>query len=210
MSFNNRFTLTTMPRAAVGEMLNEWRHRRNQSQLDLSVGVGVSARHLSFVETGRSRPSPELVLAIAEELRVPLRERNAMLLAAGYAPRYGQTDLDDESMRRIRSSLQMMLDRHNPYPGVVIDRQWNVMLANETARMLTQDLPAHVLEPRLNVFRICLHPDGLASHHQLRRLGFLSAGSDSTVHTAHRRRRPGSDTRRDLGISQPLRSVTTR
>lgn len=164
MSFNNRFTLTTMPRAAVGEMLNEWRHRRNQSQLDLSVGVGVSARHLSFVETGRSRPSPELVLAIAEELRVPLRERNAMLLAAGYAPRYGQTDLDDESMRRIRSSLQMMLDRHNPYPGVVIDRQWNVMLANETARMLTQDLPAHVLEPRLNVFRICLHPDGLASH----------------------------------------------
>ena len=152
-----------MARSSVGELLREWRHRRHRSQLDLSLDVGVSARHLSFVETGRSRPSPELVLAVAEHLEVPLRDRNTMLLAAGYAPRFSETSLDDEAMGRVRASLQRMLDAHDPYPGVVIDRAWNVLLANQAALGFTVGVPAHLLRPRMNVFRLSLHPDGLAS-----------------------------------------------
>lgn len=151
-----------MARPHVGELLRGWRHRRRRSQLDLSIEVGVSARHLSFVETGRSRPSPELVLALATHLDVPLRERNDLLLAAGYAPRYPETPLDDLAMARARASLQRMLDAHDPYPGVVIDRAWDVVLANDAALRLLVGLPAHVLDPGPNVFRLCLHPDGLA------------------------------------------------
>ena len=143
--------------------MRDWRVRRRRSQMDLALDVGVSPRHLSFVETGRSRPSPELVLALADELDVPLRERNVLLLAAGYAPRYAETSLDAAEMARVRAALQRMLDTHDPYPGVVIDRLWNVVLANRAAQMLTDGLPAALLGPPLNVFRVCLHPDGLAS-----------------------------------------------
>ena len=143
--------------------MREWRTRRRRSQLDLSLDVGVSTRHLSFVETGRSRPSPELVLAVAEHLDVPLRERNRMLLAAGFAPRYSQRGLAEPSMARVRASLQQMLDAHDPYPGVVIDRQWNILLANEAALAFVSGIPEHVTQPTMNVFRVCLHPDGLAS-----------------------------------------------
>jgi transcriptional regulator with XRE-family HTH domain len=143
--------------------MREWRTRRRRSQLDLSLDVGVSTRHLSFVETGRSRPSPELVLAVAERLDVPLRDRNRMLLAAGFAPRYPQRSLDEPAMARVRASLQQMLDAHDPYPGVVIDRQWNILLANQAALAFVAGLPEHVTEPAMNVFRVCLHPDGLAS-----------------------------------------------
>lgn len=152
-----------MARSQVGPLIREWRHRRRRSQLDVAVDVGVSARHLSFVETGRSRPSPELVLTIADHLDVPLRERNDLLLAAGYAPRYARTPLDDDSMTRVRASLQRMLDAHDPYPGVAIDRCWNVVLANRSALVLTAAVAEHVLTPPLNVFRLCLHPEGLAS-----------------------------------------------
>jgi transcriptional regulator with XRE-family HTH domain len=131
--------------------------------MDLAHEVGVSPRHLSFVETGRSRPSPELVLALADRLGVPLRERNTLLLAAGYAPRYSHRSLDEPELRRVRASLQRMLDAHDPYPGVVIDRQWNVVLGNRAAAALTQGLPPDLMGPPLNVYRICLHPDGLAA-----------------------------------------------
>lgn len=150
-------------RGRVGELLRDWRTRRRRSQLDLANDVGVSTRHLSFVETGRSRPSPELVLAVADHLDVPLRERNQLLLAAGYAPRFGERSLDDPSLGRVRASLQRMLDAHDPYPGVVVDRQWDVVLANDAALLLTDGVAGHLLEPHLNVFRICLHPEGLAS-----------------------------------------------
>lgn len=158
--------------------------------MDLALEVGVSPRHLSFVETGRSKPSPELVLAIADRLEVPLRERNTFLLAAGYAPRYSERSIDDPSMRRVRTSLQRMLDAHDPYPGVVIDRQWNVVLANTAAGALTGALPAPLLGPPLNVYRICLHPQGLAARtlnfpewadyllHQLRRSIVLTGDPD--------------------------------
>jgi transcriptional regulator with XRE-family HTH domain len=131
--------------------------------MDLAHEIGVSPRHLSFVETGRARPSPELVLALAEGLDVPLRERNTLLLAAGYAPRYSERTLEDPSMATVRSSLERMLAAHEPFPGVVIDRAWNVVLANAAAFALIDGLPAHVLAPELNVYRVCLHPDGLAA-----------------------------------------------
>ncbi len=149
-------------RVPIGGHLRHWRHQRRLSQLHLAVDVGVSTRHLSFVETGRARPSPELILAIAEYLDVPLRDRNTMLLAAGYAPRYGQRDLGDPGMRHVAAALQRMLDAHDPYPGVVIDRRWNVLLSNAAAAALTSGVDAALLTPQLNVFRLCLHPDGLA------------------------------------------------
>src|SRR6478735_3822425 len=156
-------TPRTSTPSPVGELLAAWRTRRRRSQMDLAHEVGVSPRHLSFVETGRSRPSPEVIIAIADRLAVPLRERNALLMAGGYAPRYGQTPLDDEAMVRVRHTVQRVLDAHDPYPGVVIDRQWNVVLANSAASLLTAGLPDHVLGPALNVYRVCLHPDGLAA-----------------------------------------------
>src|SRR6516165_3669424 len=152
----------TFPRQEVGPLVREWRTRRRRSQMDLALDVGVSPRHLSFVETGRSRPSPELLLTLADHLDVPLRERNVFMLAAGYAPRFGRTSLDDPSMERVRAALVRLLDGHHPYPGVVIDRVWNVVLANPAAARLTEGLPPDVTTPVLNVFRVCLHPDGLA------------------------------------------------
>lgn len=151
-----------MATLTIGPLMRDWRTRRGRSQLDLSLDVGVSTRHLSYVETGKSRPSPELVLAVAEHLEVPLRERNTMLLAAGFAPRYSARGLDAPAMRPIVVALQRMLDAHDPYPGVVIDRQWNVVLTNEAAAALTAGLPAEVVGPPVNVFRMCLHPAGLA------------------------------------------------
>ncbi len=148
--------------STIGPLMRDWRDRRGRSQLDLAIDVGVSTRHLSFVENGRSRPSPELILAVAEHLDVPLRERNTLLLAAGFAPRYPARDLADGTMRRISASLQRMLDLHDPYPGVVIDRQWNVLLTNRGATALTDGLPDHILAPTPNIFRMCLHPEGLA------------------------------------------------
>jgi transcriptional regulator with XRE-family HTH domain len=147
----------------VGELVRDWRQRRRRSQMHLALEVGVSARHLSFVETGRSKPSPELVESIAEELEVPLRERNTLLLAAGYAPRYRERTLDDPAMRFAVESVQRMLDAHDPYPGVLIDRQWNIVRANAAASALTVGLPPEVLGPPINVYRVCLHPDGLAA-----------------------------------------------
>jgi transcriptional regulator with XRE-family HTH domain len=152
-----------MARAAVGDLIKDWRTRRRRSQMDLALDAGVSTRHLSFVETGRARPSPELVLSLAHHLDVPLRERNSLLLAAGYAPRFSQTPIDDPSMHRVRASMQRLLDAHDPYPGVVIDRQWNVVLTNRAAMGLTDGVDPTLLGPPMNVYRLCLHPDGLAA-----------------------------------------------
>lgn len=132
------------------------------SQLDLSLTVGVSARHLSFIETGRSRPSPEMVLTLAEGLDIPLRERNRLLLAAGFAPRYQSRPLDDAALSPAREAVQRLLDAHDPYPGIVIDRSWNIVGTNAAASALTAGLPEQLLGPPANVYRLCLHPDGLA------------------------------------------------
>ena len=152
-----------MARTAVGPLVRDWRLRRHRSQMDLALDVGVSTRHLSFVETGRARPSPELVLALADHLDVPLRERNVLLLAAGHAPRYEERSLDDPTLAAARTALQRLLDTHDPYPGVVVDRTWNVVLANRAAGLLTGGIAPSLLGPPMNVFRVCLHPDGLAA-----------------------------------------------
>jgi transcriptional regulator with XRE-family HTH domain len=148
--------------APVGVLLREWRTRRRVSQLDLSLSVGVSARHLSFIETGRSRPSPEMVLTLAEGLDIPLRERNTLLLAAGFAPRYQSRPLEDPALSPARDAVQRLLDAHDPYPGVVIDRCWNIVGANAAASALTAGLPEELLGPPANIYRLSLHPDGLA------------------------------------------------
>jgi transcriptional regulator with XRE-family HTH domain len=146
----------------VGPLLRDWRLRRRLSQLDLALEAGVSARHLSFVETGRSRPSAEMVLHLTERLGVPLRERNRLLLAAGHAPVFEQRDLDDPEMAPIRQALQQILDGHEPYPAVVVDGAWEMVAANSAAGLLTEGVGPDLLEPPLNVLRVSLHPHGLA------------------------------------------------
>jgi len=147
----------------VGDLLRDWRQRRRLSQLDLSNEAAVSARHLSFVETGRSKPSRELVLHLAEHLDVPLRERNSLLMAAGYAPVYRERSLDDAEMDPVRGALDMILAGHEPYPAVIVDRLWNLVTANAAALSLfATGVAAHLLEAPVNVIRLGLHPDGLA------------------------------------------------
>jgi transcriptional regulator with XRE-family HTH domain len=156
-------TLIRTARASVGDLLRAWRAKRRLSQLEVALVAGVSARHLSFVETGRSKPSPELLLAVAEVLEVPLRERNVLLLAAGYAPRYSQTELDAPDMTHVAQAIRRVLDAHDPYPGVALDRHWNIVIANAAALRMTAGLPPQVKQPVPNIFRIGLHPQGLAA-----------------------------------------------
>ena len=149
-------------RPAVGALLKEWRRRRHMSQLDLALEAGISTRHLSFVETGRSRPSAEMVMNLAERLEVPLRDRNQLLLAAGYAPAYAQRPFDDPELGPVRDALQRVLDGHEPYPAIVVDRHWEMLAANGAVALLTAGVAEHLLEPPVNVLRLGLHPEGLA------------------------------------------------
>ena len=152
-----------MTSTGAGPLLREWRGRRRRSQMDLALEAGVSPKHLSFVETGRSRPSPELLLTLARHLDVPLRERNSLLLAAGYAPRYHETAIDDPASQRVRASLERLLRTHDPYPGVVLNRRWDIVLANDAALQMIGSVPAELLQPVPNVFRFSLHPAGVAA-----------------------------------------------
>jgi transcriptional regulator with XRE-family HTH domain len=147
----------------VGPLLREWRERRGRTQLDLALDAGVSTRHLSFVETGRSAPSAEMVLLLAERLDIPLRERNHLLLAAGYAPTFAEHSLNDPSLGRVRQALHTILSGHDPYPAVVVDRNWDLVAANAAMAALTATVDPELLEPPVNVMRVGLHPRGLAS-----------------------------------------------
>jgi transcriptional regulator with XRE-family HTH domain len=161
-------TITASPdtidiRPGVGGMLRSWRQRRRLSQLDLANEAAVSARHLSFVENGRSKPSRELVLHLAEHLAVPLRERNTLLLAAGYAPSYARTPLEDEAMTPVREALDQVLAGHEPFPAVVVDRHWDLVSANRPLmELMSTGIAPHLLEEPVNAMRVTLHPDGLA------------------------------------------------
>jgi transcriptional regulator with XRE-family HTH domain len=152
----------TASRGSAGPLVRQHRKAARLSQLDLALEVGISPRHLSFVELGKSRPSPALLLTLAEYLNVPLRERNEWLLAAGYAPRYPQRPLDASALARIRASLHRVLDAHDPFPAVAIDRSWDIQMANMSALRLGAGLPDHVTGPTPNLFRMALHPDGFA------------------------------------------------
>ena len=145
-------------RSGVGDLLKAWRTRRRLSQFDLSLLADVSTRHLSYVETGRSRPSKAFVLHLAEHLDVPLRARNDLLVAAGYAPGYTETDLDDPAMAEVRHALDLVLTHHEPFPAIVVDRAWDLVRANAGAALLMEGVAPELFP---NVVRLCLHPDGL-------------------------------------------------
>ncbi|MFF1417799.1 helix-turn-helix domain-containing protein [Streptomyces sp. NPDC058280] len=150
------------PDTAVGPLLRDWRRQRRVSQLELALRADSSARHISFIETGRSRPSEEMVLRLAEHLDVPVRERNVLLLAAGYAPRFTETALDDPAMDALREGLGQLLRGYEPYPAVVVDGTYTVVAANRGIALLMEGLPEKLLAPPLNAMRITLHPEGLA------------------------------------------------
>ncbi|MEU5086418.1 helix-turn-helix domain-containing protein [Streptomyces sp. NPDC021356] len=146
----------------VGPLLRAWRERRRISQLELALRADSSARHISFVETGRSRPSEEMVLRLAEHLDVPVRERNALLLAAGYAPHYPETSLDDPALGALREGLERLIQGYEPYPALVVDAVYDVVAANRGVAMLLEGVPERLLTEPLNAMRLTLHPEGLA------------------------------------------------
>jgi transcriptional regulator with XRE-family HTH domain len=148
--------------AKAGDLLREWRQRRRLSQLDLAIAANVSARHLSFVETGRSRPTSEMILHLAEQLDVPLRDRNALLLAGGYAPRYAEHGLAEPELKAVRDALAHVLAGQEPYPAVVVNRWWELVEANAGISLFTRDVDPALLAPPVSVLRLSLHPDGMA------------------------------------------------
>ncbi|MEU6367401.1 helix-turn-helix transcriptional regulator [Streptomyces sp. NPDC046931] len=146
----------------IGPLLRGWREKRRVSQLELALRAGSSARHISFIETGRSRPSEEMVLRLAEHLEVPVRERNALLLAAGYAPHFPETPLDDPSMDALRAGVERLLQGYEPYPALVVDARYDVVAVNRGIALLLEGVPDRLLVPPLNAMRLTLHPEGLA------------------------------------------------
>jgi transcriptional regulator with XRE-family HTH domain len=154
--------ITAEPTQSVGDLFREWRERRGMSQLELALKADVSARHLSFVETGRSRPSRDMVLRLAEWLAVPLRERNTLLLAAGYAPVFRERPLDDVALSGARQAVARVLAGHEPYPAFAVNGRANIVISNRSMAPLFAGVGARLLEPPVNVVRLTLHPDGLA------------------------------------------------
>lgn len=151
------------PGTSFGALLREWRRRRRLSQLALALEANVSQRHLSFVESGRAAPSREMVLHLAAVLDVPLRERNQLLLAAGYAPAYSERPLADPALGVARRTIERLLAAHEPYPALAVDRHWNLVAANGATQMMLADVSAELLQPPVNVLRVSLHPAGMAS-----------------------------------------------
>ena len=155
-------TVTEARQRTVGQLLRGWRERRRMSQLELAIAAEISTRHLSFVETGRATPSRDMVLRLAERLDVPLRERNQLLLAAGYAPVYPRSPLDSPALRPVRAAVRRVCAAHQPYPAVVVDRRWHLVEANEGFGVFTRGVEPALLVPPVNVLRLALHPAGLA------------------------------------------------
>src|SRR6201998_3829754 len=149
--------------AHVGDHLRQWRQRRHLSQLDLAGDAEISARHLSFVETGRAAPSRDMVLKLAERLAVPLRERNVLLVAAGFAPAFPPRSLDDPALKSARAAIDLVLQAHEPNPALAYDRHWNLVSANRMVMPLLQGIPARLLGQPLNVLRLSFHPEALAA-----------------------------------------------
>ncbi|RZI73740.1 MAG: helix-turn-helix domain-containing protein [Variovorax sp.] len=182
-------------REPFGTHLRHWRQRRRLSQLDLAQEADVSTRHLSYVETGRATPSREMVLRLAERLDVPLRERNALLVAAGFAPMYRQRGLDDPALASARRAVDLVLKGHEPYPALAVDRHWNLVAHNALVPLLMAGASAELLKPPINVLRLSLHPDGIApkivnlaqwrAHLLERLLQQVAATGDATLQALH-------------------------
>jgi transcriptional regulator with XRE-family HTH domain len=147
---------------SVGDHLREWRRRRRMSQLDLAVDAEISTRHLSFVESGRAQPSREMVLHLAERLAVPLRDRNLLLVSAGYAPVFAERPIGDPALAAARKAIELVLKGHEPYPALAVDRHWTLVDANRAVAPLLAGAAPALLKPPMNVLRLSLHPDGLA------------------------------------------------
>src|SRR5689334_20802192 len=175
---------------SVGDLLRDWRRRRRLSQLDLSIQADISTRHLSFVETGRSRPTPEMIIRLTEQLDVPLRERNTMLLAGGYAPAYPQHGLDEPELESVRSALRQVLRAHEPFPAILINRWWELVDANDAIAPLLDGVAPHLMEAPVNVLRVSLHPDGMAP-----RIANLGQWRSHLLEMLHRRALQTGDTR---------------
>ena len=147
----------------VGALLRQWRQHRRLSQLDLACEADISTRHLSFLETGRAQPSREMLLLLAEQLDIPLRERNRLLSAAGYAPLFTQRELSEPAMAAARTAIELLLKAHEPYPALTIDRHWNLLAANSALAPFLQGIAPELLVPPINVMRLSLHPQGLGA-----------------------------------------------
>jgi transcriptional regulator with XRE-family HTH domain len=154
--------MSMMTTSTFGTHLREWRQRRRMSQLDLALDAEISARHLSFVETGKSQPSRDMVLRLADRLEVPLRDRNVMLSAAGFAPVFPERKLDDPAMQNARRAVDLVLRGHEPYPALAIDRHWTMLAANAAVAPLLAGVAPALLTLPVNVLRLSLHPDGLS------------------------------------------------
>lgn len=149
--------------STFGQHLRSWRQRRRMSQLDLALEAQISARHLSFLETGRAQPSREMVILLASQLDTPLRDQNLMLAAAGFAPVFPQRSLDDPALEAARRAVDLILTGHEPFPALAVDRHWNMVGGNAGVALLLEGVAPALLEPPVNVMRLALHPDGLAS-----------------------------------------------
>eukprot|EP01035_Chromulina_nebulosa_P006613 gene6614-8938_t len=148
--------------APVGDLLRHWRQHRRWSQLELAFEAEVSTRHLSCLETGRALPSREMLLRLAERLQVPLRERNELLTAAGYAPMYRERPLLDPALHAARDAVERVLRGHEPFPALAVDRHWHMVMANRAVAPLLAGVAPELLAPPVNVLRLSLHPEGLA------------------------------------------------
>lgn len=149
------------PARPVGTLLRQWRERRHMSQLALAVTANISTKHISFLESGRATPSRDMVLKLADVLSIPLRARNALLLASGHAPEYSEHPLDAPELESAKRALELLLTAHEPYPAIAIDRHWNLVAANRAFAPLVADLPPRLLQPPMNVLRASLSPEGL-------------------------------------------------
>jgi transcriptional regulator with XRE-family HTH domain len=149
-------------RTPVGHLLREWRQRRRLSQLALAGDAGISTRHLSFVETGRAQPSRDMLLHLSEQLEVPVRERNVLLVAAGFAPMFPERPLEDPALAAARAAIDLVLERQKPYPAFALDRHWHIVASNAALPELYDGVAPDLLQPPVNVMRLSLHPHGLA------------------------------------------------
>jgi transcriptional regulator with XRE-family HTH domain len=221
--------MSTVSAQPVGTLLREWRQRRRMSQLDLASEAEISSKHLSFLETGRALPSREMILHLAEQLAIPLRERNLLLIAAGFAPIFSERALDDPALETARKAVDLVLAGHAPYPALAVDRHWNLVAANSALPPLLDGVDSALLRPPINVLRLSLHPNGLASRianlaewraHLLARLRqqidltadavlveLMRELSEYPVTSSRPARRPGPD-RDYAGVVVPLQLLT--
>jgi len=146
----------------IGDLLREWRQRRRLSQLTLACDAEISTRHLSFLETGRSQPSREMILHLSEQLAIPMRDRNILLVAAGFAPMFPERSLDDPALQAVRKAIDLVLESQKPFPAFALDRHWNIVASNGALPEVYVGVAAHLLQPPINALRLTLHPDGLA------------------------------------------------